>query len=541
MSAHPPHPSRRAVLTTGLGIAALAGISACSSDSDDDGSNSEGGSGGGSAALPAYIPYEGVEADLPVQDGRTSSGFFAYPASPATISTGTPGDGEPITAMGPTSFALPPAMDQNAFWQEKNERLGSELHITLTPGGEYDAKFATTVAGRALPDFFHVGSTQSLPQFMASEAADLTEFLSGDAIAAYPGLANIPTASWEDCIFDGRIRAIPIQRGLVNLPTLFARQDLLEAAGITEPPQTFEELHDLSKEVTGGNTWGWGSLPLAYARSTVDVPSYWTIVDGTFTSTLGDERHEQALEAVRALQDAGVVNPDAASSPMSTKKDWFGAGRSIFHEDSFIAWFSLYVQHGSVPGLNIQALPVIGFDGGTGTQFVPNPNYGITAISAGSADRAETLLRVADYLAAPFGTEEYLFCKYGIEGVNYELEGSDPVPTDAANEVNIGSLYIADAARVIYAPNREAVVQAAWDQQNRVTEKSLQDPTLGLYSETASRKLASLEGALADAELDIMLGRRPVSDWSAAVEEFNAGGGADILAEYQAAYDERQG
>ncbi|WP_154794399.1 hypothetical protein [Occultella kanbiaonis] len=540
MSAHTPHPSRRAVLTTGLGIAALAGIAACSSG--PNGGNDQGGSGGGAAAaLPDYIPYEGVEADLPVQDGRTSSGFFAYPASPAAISTGTPSDGEPITAMGPTSFALPPAMDQNAFWQEMNERLGSELQITLTPAGEYDAKFATTVAGRALPDFFHVGSTQSLPQFMASEAADLTEFLSGDAIAAYPGLANIPTASWEECAFEGRIRAIPIQRGLVNLPTLFARQDLLEAAGITEMPRSFGELSDLSEELTGGNTWAWGNLPLVYARASVDIPSYWTVVDGTFTSTLEDERHEQALDAVRALQAAGVVNPDAPSAPGSARKDWFGAGRSIFHEDSFIAWFSLYVQHGSVPGLNIQAMPVIGFDGGTGTQFVPKPNYGITAISAGSADRAETLLKVADYLAAPFGTEEYLFCKFGIEGVNYELEGTDPVPTDAASEVNIGSLYISDAARVVYAPNREAVVQAAWDHQNRVTEKSLQDPTLGLYSETASRKLASLQGTLEDAELDIMLGRRPVSDWSVAVEEFNSGGGADILAEYQAAFDEKQG
>src|SRR5690606_15649670 len=118
-----------------------------------------------------------------------------------------PGDGTPVTFMGPTSFAAPPPLRNNTFWQEMNARVGSDLDINLTPAGEYDAKFATSVAGDQLPDMFYIGGMASLPQFMTSKAADLTEYLSGDNILNYPGLANIPTDSWRECIFDGTIRS----------------------------------------------------------------------------------------------------------------------------------------------------------------------------------------------------------------------------------------------------------------------------------------------------------------------------------------------
>jgi len=529
-------PSRRSILMAGLGAAAVAGLTACS----DDGGTPTGGGGAtgtdGSAVLPTYTPYGGVEPDLAEQEGRTSNAFFAYPSNPGAYSSTTPGDGQPITAMVPTSFAIPPTMGQNPFWQELNERLGSELSITATPSAEYDAKFATTVAGDTLPDFFYLGAMQSLPQFMAAKAADLTDHLAGDAINDYPALANLPTASWHQCIVDGRIRAIPIQRGLMAQPAVLVRADLLAAAGITETPENFDDLMALSEQLTGGNTWAWGSFPLPYVRSMLDIPGYWKIEDGEFATNLEDERHQDALEAVRKLHEAGVINPDAAVAPSSTRKDWFGSGTTILHEDSFVAWFSLYNQHASVEGLDIQALPVIGFDGGTGTQMINKPNVGITAISAAAADRVETLLKVADYHAAPFGSEEYLFIHYGIEGMHYDLDGSDPVVSERASEINIGSIYISDAARAIYSARRQETVQAAYDWQMQVTEKSFVDPTNGLYSESASQQWSALQTGLQSTETDIMLGRRPVSDWAAAVEDFLSGGGNQIIEEYKAAH-----
>src|SRR5699024_4308840 len=111
----------------------------------------------------------------------------------------------------------------NKFWQEMNTRVGSPLDISLTSSGDYDAKFATVVAGNQLPDMYLVGRMTSLPKFMTSKAADLTDHLGGDKILDYPALANIPTESWRQCIYGGAIRALPIQRGLVSLPSVLVR------------------------------------------------------------------------------------------------------------------------------------------------------------------------------------------------------------------------------------------------------------------------------------------------------------------------------
>lgn len=530
--------SRRTLLGGAAGAGAAVVLASCSSGgSSDPAAQQE----ANTSALPDYVPYADVEPDLPAELGRTSGGFFAYPESPVSFSSEAPGDGEPVTFMGPTSFGLPPALGDNPFWQEMNERIGSELQISLTPAGEYDAKFSTTIAGDSLPDAFYVGAMPSRPRFMMSKAADLTEHLSGDAVNDYPGLASIPTDSWQECVFEGTIRAIPLNRGLVSLGSVLMRNDLLDEAGIDRAEITsFEALRDISAEMTSGNRWAWADAPLGHLRRMCDIPIRWTLEDGTIGTNLLDERQLEALEATRQLVDDGSVNPDAAGTPASTKKQWFGGGQIAFMSDSFIAWFSLYVANAGVEGLDIQAMSIPGMTDGVGTQDLPHPNAGFTAFSADVGDRLPVLLRIADWLAAPFGTEEYLFNKYGIAGRNYELDGSDPVPSDRATEVNIGSLYFSDTARVIYSPGRPETVQDAWDHQSAVTEKQVVDPTYGLISETASRRLNSLAGELTAVQDDIIYGRRPVSDWESAAQEFLDGGGTKMIEEYQESYDAQQ-
>lgn len=528
--------SRRSLLGAAAGIGSLATLGGCSSSTS--GTNAAEDQQKLQAALPNYIPYEDVTPDLAAELGRTAAGFVAYPETPVQFSKDAPGDGKPVTFMGPTSFGLPPAVADNPFWQEMNKQIGSDLEISLTPAGDYDAKFSTTVAGKSLPDAFYVGSMPSRPKFMASQTADLTEHLAGEAVSNYPGLASIPTDSWKECIFDGQIRAVPLNRGLVALPSVLIRNDLLTKSGIDRADLTsYEKLREASKELTGGNRWAWADAPLGHLRRMLDIPLRWSMDNDTIGSTLLDERQQEALEATRQLVADKSVNPDASGTPASTRKQWFGGGSAVFMSDSFIAWFSLYVANAGVEGLDIQALQISGMDGGAGTQEIPRPNAGFTAFNAKLGDRLPTLLRIADWLAAPFGTQEYLLNKYGLEGRHYELKGSDPIPTARATEVNIGSLYLSDTARVIYSPGREDTVKAAWEHQRTVTEKSVSDPTYGLYSETASRKQNSLGGELADVEADIIHGRRPVSDWTAAAKKYLDDGGQQMITEYQQAYE----
>lgn len=526
--------TRRAVLAGGLGLA-VAGLAGCTTGgttNDDKAGQVD------PTVLPAHVPYGGVRPDLPPEDGRCSAGFLKYPTDRPRMWPQAPGDGKPVTAIVPTSFGAPPPLAANPYWQELNRRVGSDLQISVTPSADYNAKFATSVAGDQLPDWFNVGTIASKPDFLTSKAVDLTDHLAGDKIKQYPGLANIPTASWRECVFNGRLMALPLSRGLVSLSTVLTRNDLLAKQGITTLPTDWAGLVDLSRQLTGGQTWAWGTIPINYARASLDIPNTVALADGRLSWTLHDERQQQALEALRRLVADGLVVPDSAATPTATQKLWFGAGRSILHSDSFIAWFSLLAANAKVEGIEIRSLPVIGHHGGQGTQPVGSANVNVSAINKKAADRIETFLKIADFLAAPFGTEEYLFQKYGTEGRHYKVNADgDPVPVGNSEEINVMSLYLSDAARVVYSAGNPDTARAAYEHQRTVMTKAATDPTVSLYSATADKKLATLNRALNDVANGIIAGRQPVKDWTTAVDTFLSGGGTAILSEYQESYD----
>ncbi len=58
------------------------------------------------------------------------------------------------------------------------------------------------------------------------------------------------------------------------------------------------------------------------------------------------------------------------------------------------------------------------------------PTIGFTAISKKSEARVETLLAYLNFLAAPFGTQEYLFRKFGLPGIHHTVVDGNPVLTD---------------------------------------------------------------------------------------------------------------
>ena len=50
-----------------------------------------------------------------------------------------------------------------------------------------------------------------VPQFLEQQGADLTPYLSGDAIKDYPALANIPTRAWKNSgsVYNGKVIMVP--------------------------------------------------------------------------------------------------------------------------------------------------------------------------------------------------------------------------------------------------------------------------------------------------------------------------------------------
>ncbi|MGG7510223.1 hypothetical protein [Plantibacter sp. YIM 135249] len=499
------------------------------------------GAGGSAGVLPSYLPFAGATPDSPGVPGRSIDVFFSYPADPVRVTNGTPGDGAEFTALTLADQA-PPPLETNRYWQMMHERLGSPYRPSFAPGAEYPAKFATVTASGAMPDFFTVlPAAPAQPKLLAATAADLTEHLAGDAVAEYPFLANIPTESWRGTVFDGRIRALPIPRGIQSTFVLYGRTDLLAAAGITDDPRDFAEFRAQLEATTDArrNRWALASVPLDYVRQTLAVPNVWSERDGVFRSALLHDAQEDALEATRRLFADGLVHPDVAAMAGDRQKTWVQNGTSVFGWFTLSAWPTLTTAETGAHDARGTTVPAFTRDGsgsGAGTAWLGEPNHSIVAISADAGERVTTLLRIADWLATPFGTEEYLVRNYGVEGVHYTLvDGVPRTIADTVSERALGLGYLSAPPRVNFSTERE-VLLANQAFEYSLTGTAVANPANGLFSETQAKRGSVLGLAIADLELEIVRGRKPVSAWKDGVAAYRTGGGDRIRSELEAAF-----
>ena len=97
-------------------------------------------------------------------------------------------------------------LEDNPAWQEVNKQVGATLQMQLTPFADYTARLQTVLAGGDLPDVVYIPAIQpEQAQLLQAKFADLTPYLSGDAVKEYPNLASLPTTSWKHTVFNNAI------------------------------------------------------------------------------------------------------------------------------------------------------------------------------------------------------------------------------------------------------------------------------------------------------------------------------------------------
>ncbi|TWD82599.1 putative aldouronate transport system substrate-binding protein [Kribbella amoyensis] len=525
--------TRRTLMAGSLALGVSGTVGACSNEG-------RGGGGGGndeasrSTVRPAYVRYTGVEPDLPGAEFNIPDAFRRYPADPVKAIEEPPGDGKPIQAMTYTNTPIPPKLEQNAFWQEFNKMAGSPVSVNLTPSVDYTQKFATAVAGDRLGDIFMVGGVPQVPQLLASKAVDLTPHLSGDNIKKYPFLANLPEVCWNGCIFDGKIYAVPIPRGAISSQVLYSREDILEKQGLKAEVKSADDFLELCKGLTDRrlNRFALAASPTQYVRNMFDIPNAWSEDGEKLVSSLEHPAQEEALGVIQKLWKAGYIHPDAFSGQNQDLKTRFSNGSSPLVQDTFSAW-PTYLQTMVDKQGRIAIVPPPKHDGsGPGRTWLGAPAIGVTAISKKAEARVETLLKYLNFLAAPFGTQEYLFRKFGRQGVHHNVVDGNPVLNEKGfSETQLGLSYQADAPWTIFLPEREGSSEAEYNAMKATCPTAIASPAAGLYSETNVRKGPQLTEDIDGIVEDIIQGRKPVSAWAGAVKKWKSGGGDKIAEE----------
>lgn len=528
-----------AVLTA---IGATAGTGLLSGCSSASGTSNDSTASDAAVKLPDYVPYAGVTPQYPGNAQGLLNGFSSYPANPKRAISSPPADGGSFSAFVETSSPIPPGVGSNPYWQELNKRIGARANLTIVPSGDLSTKFATLMAGGDLPDFMvpplpPLEGVRELPQFLAAKCQDLTEFVSGDAVKEYPFLANLPTDAWRSCVFNGGIYGLPVSRGVAG-SLMFYRSDVFKQLGVNPRPANFTEFRGMCKEVTDAKKSRWAvataGSAVVFVAQMLGVANTWGAKGGKLTSYYEDERYKQAISQVHAMVQAGLIHPDSYD-PTAPWKQWFNGGNALMAEDRYTGWPQYYADNVAGPGFSIDGMRPPKFDGGgfAGTWQSP-PVNNFTPMKKASKSRIKELLRIANWLAAPFGTEEFLFRRYGQAGADYKMTNGSPNPTQTGlTQTVLGIRYIVDAPDVLFVPGDAAATRTNYEYQKAIIPTSVKDPTVSLFSETNNRTGAVLAQNMTDAMNDILAGRQPLSSWDSAVRTWRSSGGDQIRGEFE--------
>jgi putative aldouronate transport system substrate-binding protein len=533
-----------------LGLAAAPLLSAC-------GGSSGGGSGTGGvsnagkqlAPWPTYVPFAGPKPDAPGDDTGVQPLYLTYPETLTQSVNETVGDGSKVTALVVTYGPPPAPVAQNRYWQAINKALNVDLQVTVIPDPEYGQKMTTLMAsGSDLPDiimFTNLALPHSL-EFIQARCADLSEFVAGDAVKQYPNLANIPTYAWKGMgRINGKIYGIPLERPM-PANSLFVNRTAMNEAGIPKD-WTAEQYLDAMKELSGERKWGLGWYKtlftglgcITYHAGALGAPNIWAVSGGQFTSTITTPQFEQAIDVMRKLVEARSVHPDSLTVSSTDMQSYFYNGTVASSQDGFGS-----LSPTTLTKINGRYELDLGRPyGPQATPWQSAGMFGYVTFKKAPADRIKLLLRISDYLSAPFGTKEYELANYGVEGVHFTKEDGGIKTTDLYQTENNNTLpfrYIGAAPSVLYLPGHPETAKATYEWQQATLPKSVPNPGQGLRSATQVSKGAQLNQILGDGIAAIAFGRKPLSAWKDVVAQWKQTGGDQMARELAEEYAANQ-
>lgn len=489
-------------------------------------------------------------------DGIVSETFYKYPKDSLVSAVKTPpGKGGVVTAFVFTTAPAPGSAEQNSALANINKLLNADLRVTVvTSANDYFARFATIMAGSPsdYPDLLWIRdvlNVKGVNQFLKASYADLAPYLAGDAVKAFPGIANLPPYSWPNTVRNGTIQAIP--RNPVNPwgDQAYINQAFWDEVGGL--PKNIDDFTRMAKAMTRPQQGRYAIVDTlvssskspglrAFFLNLFGAPNQWRVTKGKLVKDLETDEYRAAAEYVRSLYAAGVVHPDAATLSNAQASDLLLSGKAGFIGQFGVTAFPdrWLANKGKIP---LRALMPFGHDGKA------QPNYhfgsgsnGTTAIKKGSEDRVKELLGIVNLLASPFGTTEYHASAFGIPGVHsdYDADGNPVLTQKGRSELLLsGVRFCAEPTYSTYQPKEFAALQGSY--QNTMRSLGIADPTIGLDSATNVTARISLDRLTTDTLLQIVTGRQPMGAFDQFIKDWRSQGGDAIRQEFEEALARR--
>ncbi|WP_277682335.1 extracellular solute-binding protein [Saccharomonospora azurea] len=221
----------------------------------------------------------------------------------------------------------------------------------------------------------------------------------------------------ENASVDGIQYGFPL---IASARALFVNDDLLEQAGVEEPPTTWDELYDAAKAVADNtDAYGYG-LPLGSEEAQAEAGIWFLGAGGGYGTpgeiTVDTPQNLEAARFMKKLHDDGLTQPDAGATQRTPMLDQFIQGKF---------------------GMAVGLPPIVGMI------EEKNPDLDYSVVDIPTKDGEKVTLGVADHLMAFRNDEEKTeqigaFLDYFYQAENYlnfvETEGFLPVTKSGAEQ-----------------------------------------------------------------------------------------------------------
>jgi putative aldouronate transport system substrate-binding protein len=267
------------------------------------------------------------------------------------------------------------------------------------------------------------------------------------------------------------------------------------------------------------------------------APNNWKLdASGKLVKDRETEEYKAAVGFLREMIALGVHSPDIATMTQS-RTDWVAKKYVLTVEGHGNSWVDAW-QRGLQQNPPTRTGLVKPFSATAGQKPISYLSTGFVSMNVlkkAPPDRIKEVLRIMNYLAAPFGSEESTLLRYGIKDQDYKLDDKGTPISSAEGMSRSGYVpwrYIAEHPWVHCEPALPGYAKAAHEAEKAVLPFGIDDPTNGFYAPTVYARGAVADTAYNDSIRQILLGQKPFTDFDQTLKTWQSEAGETIRKEY---------
>jgi putative aldouronate transport system substrate-binding protein len=456
----------------------------------------------------------------------------------------------------------PPEFSQNINeekWLKKMEELANvDLTLKPMPHKEFDQKMAQMFATNDIPDVVQ-GYTLTGKDMGGSVEAGifmpLDELLQKHA----PNLMKkIPKEAWEGVKYNGKIYAIPDVLNHTSRRGTYIRMDLLKKTGLPVPKTVDEYLTVLRafKKLGVEHPYA-GRENLKYSDvffGAYDVYPYNRMYekqgDQILPKFMDIENMSQAIQTYKTMFDEGLISKEFATTNGTIWKNSINAGKAgIWNSNSNELDTFVREIRASVPDAEVALIPSPVGPDGKGGQMVYDSVLRSHFINAKTKHAVE-IVKFFDWMISD---EAVKFFNFGIEGENYTMDNGKmnyKYPTDKAGLDDQGMRgffsFIKDPTFKDGVETLTPEGQRTKEQQINIVDKEGRNgisfnPELKYRTPDVAPKFDEPAPIILQGIIQMIYGKRPLSDLPKVIEEWKTKGGNDLIKEATDRYNKKEG